>query len=323
MDDLKILHDACDAPVAPSHEAYARARAALLERAAGRRRRERLRSLRLAGAGTGALALAIAVIVAANLGGTGSDGRPRSVVPGLPGVPVAAAEVLERAADAAERKPFTPPRDDQWLYFEDRFSGSKGEPRTWRTWRRADGGAMAWIENGKLKVETLDPPREPAGRPIPIGPLAGYKAVAALPTDPDALLRWAYEQAENITGGGLNDHGDVFLLFEHMMSSNVLPPELEAGIFRALKQVPGVTLDPVDVFGRPAFALGLTEDWLHQELLLDRETYTYVGQRSTIVKDARIDPRKAGNETGEVKKGGRVVAERVTTAIVDDPGGRP
>jgi hypothetical protein len=104
----------------------------------------------------------------------------------------------------------------------------------------------------------------------------------------------------------------------------VLPPELEAAIFRALKQIPGVTVvDTVDVAGRPAIALGLgTSDWLHEELLLDKETYAYRGERSTVVRDAVIDPLKAGNARGEVKKGSKVVAERVVTAIVDEPGQR-
>jgi hypothetical protein len=62
-------------------------------------------------------------------------------------------------------------------------------------------------------------------------------------------------------------------------------------------QVPGVTVETVDAFGRPTLALGQTEDWLHQELLLDPTTYAYRGER-----------------------GSRVVSERVTTAIVDAPG---
>jgi hypothetical protein len=115
----------------------------------------------------------------------------------------------------------------------------------------------------------------------------------------------------------------VYLLFNHILRANILPPDVEAAIFRALKQLPGVTLkDTVDVSGRPAFALGQTEDWLHEELLLDKQTYAYRGERSTVVKDAVIDPLKAGNSTGEVEKGSRVVFARLVTAIVDEPGQR-
>ena len=71
---------------------------------------------------------------------------------------------------------------------------------------------------------------------------------------------------------------------------------------------------------RHALALGQTEDWLREELLLDPATYEYRGERSTVVRDATIDPLKAGNATGEVERGSRVVSKRVTTAIVDAPG---
>jgi len=213
----------------------------------------------------------------------GKDGRP--------GVSIAAADVvLERAAAAAEQQPFTPPRDEQWVYIEDRFSGSRGAPGTWQTWRRADGGGYAWIENGTLHVEKMDPPR----RAVPT-PFDDYKSLSALPTDPDALLRWAYEQAETIT-----DRDDVYLQFTHMLRSNVLPPDLQAAIYRAIARVPDVTVETIDVFGRPAIVLAQTTDRVREELLLDPETYAYLGERR-----------------------GDVVSQRVTAAIVDEPGARP
>jgi hypothetical protein len=335
MNDLKTLHDVWGTPEAPAHEVHARARAALLAHADEDDRRELARrrsdptvepvgaparrpGVRLAGAGAFALAIAIGVIVVANLGPTGPDGRSRSVVPGLPGVPVAAAEVLERAAVAAEERPFTAPRDDQWIYTEERISSSDGgEPRVRRRWRRADGGGFAFRDDrGRLRVEIL---RRHRGRP---SPEPGYKQLAALPTDPDALLRWGYQEARNVTGAGLTEHGDVYAIFRGTLTDNVLPPELEAALFRAMKQIPGVTVQTVEIFGRRTISLGLTEDWLRQELLLDPRTYAVRGQRSTTVRDAVIDPLKAGNETGEVRKGHRVVAERLVTAIVDRPGER-
>jgi hypothetical protein len=309
MDDLKILHDAWGTPTPPSPAASAQARAALLARSHARPL-PRL-STRVAAAAALLLAIAAGVAVVENLGGTGGDG-----------VPVAnAAQVLERAAVAAEKKPFAAPRDDQWIYVEDRFTRSQGGTETHRSWRRADGRGQAWIdERGKLRFRPLEPlerhPRKERPRP-----LEGYKALAALPTDADDLLHWAYAQpAEN---GDDSRHAVVYLLFNHIRRENLLPPALDAAIFRAMKEIPGVTVDTVNVFGRPALALSHTGDWLRQELLLDPETYAYRGQRSTVTKDATIDPLKAGNATGSVKKGSTVVVERVTTAIVDEPGERP
>jgi hypothetical protein len=337
MTDLETLRDAWPAPEPSSDAARTEARAALLARAAAERRGPatttadradrrrpaasfggRPRWRRRGGIGlAGAATIAAAMIVVANLGPAGPDGAPRSIVPGLPGVPVAAAEVLERAAVAAEEKPFTPPRDDQWIYTEERISSSDGgEPRVRRRWRRADGGGFAFRDDrGRLRVEIVSRHR---GRPAP----DGYKQLAALPADPAALLRWGYAEARNVTGAGLTEHGDVYAIFRMALGDNLLPPELEAAFFRAMKRIPGVTAEPVEIFGRRAISLGLTEDWLRQELLLDPRTYAVRGQRSTTVRDAVIDPLKAGNETGEVRKGHRVVAERLVTAIVDRPGER-
>lgn len=312
MNDLQMLHDAWGAPEAPAHNAYRQARAALLQRATTRRRRRFV--VRIAAVAAVSATTLTAFAVSENLGGTGSEV-----------VPVAAAAVLEEAAVAAETKPFTAPRDDQWIYFEDRFTTSDGGAEIQRSWRRADGGGFAGIdERGKLRVTLIERLARRHGKPVP--PLFdGYRTLAALPIDPDALRIWAYERARNATGGGMNDDGDVFLIFNHMLRGNVLPPKLEAAIFRVLKQLPGVTvLDTVDVLGRPAIALGLgTSDWLHEELLLDKETFAYRGERSTVVRDAVIDPLKAGNPRGEVKKGSKVVVARVVTAIVDEPGQRP
>jgi hypothetical protein len=315
MDDLKILHEAWGTPVGPSPEAAIRARAALLARAAESEKRAPVaRQFGLPRvAAVAALAVAIAVgVTLADVGPRGDDGE-------FPAVPVASAAVLERAAVAAETKPFTVPRDDQWIYIEDRVTASGGGTETHRSWRRADGRGIASTRTGKLEVELAGPPRRP-GRPSPtLG--ESYKELAALPTDPDALLQWAYGNAENITGSGMNEDGDVYLLFNAMLRGNVLPPELEAGIFRAIKQIPGVSVETVDVFGRPAISLGLrTSDWLHEELLLDPDTYAYLGERSTVAKNATINPLKAGNATGDVRKGSQVVVARVATAIVDQPG---
>ncbi len=323
MNDLHILNDAWGAPEATSPDAHARARAALLARATPRAGARRpLLGVRVAGACAVAVALAVGLIVVESLGGTGSDGRPTSVV-GLPAVPVASAEVLERAAVAAEQQPFTAPHDDQWIYIEEKVAGTDfPTPEIQRQWHRADGGGFAWIdESGKLRVQMTEAVTRRSGHPIP-DPLGSYKALAALPTDPDALLRWA--DGLHMTNGNSSHGAVLYLLFIHILRENVLPPDLQAAIFRALERVPGVTLDStVDVLGHPAYALGQTDDWLHEEILVDKSTYAYRGTRSTVVKDATIDPAKAGNSTGKVQKGHVVVAARLVTAVVDQAGQRP
>jgi hypothetical protein len=310
MNDLTMLREAWDAPAPPSPTARAGARRALLERARPRPRRRR----RLAAA----VALAASVALAATV--THDDaGRP------VPSIEVAsAATVLERAATAAERRTFTAPRPDQWFYFKDRFTAPEGTFTT-EGWRRADGGATAARSKrtgGRLEIQTIPRP-ERKRIPVEFGPLASYEAVAKLPTDPAALRRWAYGLAKNITGAGIDDDGDVYAIFNGMLRDNLMPPELEAAIFRALKDVPGVKVSEIEVAGRPALALAQTEDWLEEELLLDPRTYAYLGERSTVVKDTTVSPEKAGNATGRIAKGHKVVVERLAAGIVDGAGDRP
>jgi RNA polymerase sigma-70 factor (ECF subfamily) len=169
--------------------------------------------------------------------------------------------------------------------------------------------------DGQVHVESA---HWPAGRKRPLTDT--YKGVASLPTDPDALLRWAC--AQHVENGDTSKDGVVYLLLNGILRGNILPPNLEAAIFRAMKQIPGVSVQTVAIFGKPTISLGFTDQWLHEELLIDPATYAYRGERSTVVKDTRIDPQKAGNTTGEVKKGETVVAERVAAAIVDKPGQR-
>ena len=307
MNDLQILRDAWAPPTPPSDSARERARADVLARASTPSRRRW--AVRVVAVGGLAMAITVAFTVSQNR---------HSPSP----VPVAAAAVLEAAAAAAEDQPFVAPRDDQWIYMQDKFSEAVPRFRQ-EKWRRADGGGFAFYdEEGRLQVERLDL-RRGRSEPVPLGPLAGYTQLTALPTDPDALLKWAYDQTPDIEGAGSTEHSEVYGIFEGMISDNVLPPDLKAAIFRALKQVPGVTVDTVEVNGHRVFALGQTDDWLHQELLLDAKTYDYVGQSGTVTRDMTISPEKAGNATGEIKAGDQAAAMRITTAIVDEPGQRP
>jgi hypothetical protein len=313
MNDLDILRDAWPVPEPPTHGARERIRADLLARSARRPRRRW--SPRLAAIGGVATAIAAGLVVVQNVGDGGSPSP-------VPAVPVASAAVLEAAARAAEDDTFTPPRDDQWIYVKDVFGSDEVPKMREERWRRADGGGVAFYDDsGKLHVELLRP--RGGRKPVPFGPLAGYRQIAALPTDPDELLRWAYGLTDNIEGGGSTEHAEVYGILEGMVSDNVLPPDLKAAIFRALKQVPGVMVDTVAVNGRRVHALGHTDDWLRQELLLDAESHDYVGQSGTVVRDATIGPEKAGNATGEIKAGHHAAAMRLVTGIVDEPGQRP
>jgi len=99
----------------------------------------------------------------------------------------------------------------------------------------------------------------------------------------------------------------------------VLPPRLEAAIFRAMKQLPGVRQfsNGTPVHGQPRLALGRVQDgWLYEEVLLDRRTYAYRGERSVVLTDD--NPKEPS-----LKKGTVTLGIRIAAGIVDRPEQRP
>jgi hypothetical protein len=259
------------------------------------------------------------------MGGVDGNGKPRPVVPGLPVGTVAEAKiVLAAAADLAQNRPFTPPRAGQWTYMETEYrehgKPGLGEVQTAKTplktridrhWTRADGLRVASYEKGKLVIW-------PTGGPG-VMPPSDYASLAALPRDPDALLAWAYKQKAPVKGGNPQV---AFSLLSSILGNNVLPPDLEAAIYRALAKIPGVTLvkNGVDLQGRPALSVGyVIEGWVRQEILLDPKTYVFRGLRSIVVEDHSFAP-----DGGTLKKGAiDVLATQIAAGVVDRPGQRP
>jgi hypothetical protein len=291
-------------------------------------------STRLLAVGALAVTMAVGVTVAQNLGGTDGRGKPRPIVPGIPAGPVAnAAELLDRAAAAVETPPSTAPRPDQWIFIEHKqffpavgtrvnTPGERLVPFVERTWWRADGRQKASTQegrygDGKLRIE------DGAG-----GWKHHYPTLAMLPTDPDALR--AAVEANQFAGsterGGTAEQRASLLYdaYSAILRNGVAPPKVEAAIFRAIKTIPGVTLNKnaVDVAGRPAVAVArVDEGYLNKEILLDRTTYRYMGERIIVIKD---HTSTGEDGTWREKKGAILNLEtRTAWSIVDRPGQRP
>ncbi|SDM64203.1 CU044_5270 family protein [Nonomuraea jiangxiensis] len=350
--DLEALRQAWPQPAPPSPEARTAARDALLRRAAaaapqhaGRIRlsgiggRTRLSKAGRRAATIGLLAALIsAVALVANPGGVEA---PHSIVPGI-AVPVANAQaLLGRAAAAAGNRAFTAPRPDQWVYIETRLQGvpkattdevqtpdTPLETRVDRSWTRADGKEMAYFENGELV-------RSATGGAMPP---QDYATVASLPTDPDALLSWMYAKVIGGPNGSEEDrHNQAYRLLGSMLAQNLVPPAQEAAVYGAMAKIPGVTVntDAVDVDGRPAVAVARVENgWVSHELLLDRSTYTYLGERALASADYTApEPgvRREGDQkilyqgpSYTIKKGTiMTLAVRLGIGITDQPGVKP
>ncbi|MFC9972286.1 CU044_5270 family protein [Spirillospora sp. NPDC127200] len=363
MNDLEILRDSWEAPGRPDDAARAAARAVLMERAMaaqaepasagsatepgpdGRaarsgRRRPRLR-VRFAVVGLAAAAITAGAIVLAP-----PDERPPGPAPAVS--PVAALQILGRAAAAAEHREFKPPRPDQWVYTHYR---NVKEPRRWlppdprgpgavkvfeEQWQRADGGASAFLRDGRLEVTDVpDMPKD-------AWPPQDYARLAKLPTDPDRLLELAYEHgragvpaAGRPAGGGRDARpasctadpetrrGDAaFTALAGILSANLLPPKVEAAVYRAMSKIPDVTsVRSLDLGGgRPGLALGRRQHgWQLQEVLFDARTYRYAGTRVT----AYADPQEVMKRCGSLTFDGGVNMRVVSVGVVDRAGQRP
>lgn len=333
MNDIDALREAWDEPRAPSAAARTSARAALMDRTAGRtaaatrsaapgtgRRLPRL-GVRLAAVGALATAAVVGVTVVQQAGGVDEHGRPTPVVPGVPAAPVAnASELLERAAKSAETRPFTPPKPGQWTYVEQRrrtgetpngkLSTDPADSSVKRSWVRADGKMRAFKAHGELVKQKVG-----SG----IIPPVGYTRLAQLPTDPGAMMKWINEKTH---GMGATYEG-AYSVLGTILRDNVLPPKTEAAIFRAIKQIPGVTLveGRVDMAGRKAIALGrVSEGYIHEEILFDPETYAYLGERAVAIKDHTSE----GLDVSRTFEKGDLLRLTVRTAagVVDEAGQR-
>jgi hypothetical protein len=338
-DDLTTLRALRPNTAPPSTEARTAAHATLMERAAssapvpGRTRRLRPSrvGLRLAVAG-GLATAAAAVTVAVGLSGADGNNGPRSVPTGGPVANVQT--VLYQAADRTGSRPFTPPRPGQWTYLETRYT-SPGKPpiggvqtpksplktRVDRLWTRIDGTRVAEYDHGRLTVAPTG-----AGAIPPVD----YVSVTKIPLDPDALIAWAKKGTPaGVRPGSPADASDAqtFGILASLLNDNLVPPRQEAAVYRAMAKIPGVTLErrTVDVAGRPALAVSrIVEGYLRQEVLLDRTSYAYLGERSVVVKDHTGDAGTGGNGTWKVEKGTiDVFSVRLAAAFVDEPGQRP
>ncbi len=82
--------------------------------------------------------------------------------------------------------------------------------------------------------------------------MVGYTDLGKLPSDPKALVRWAMRPPG---GGGRYTTAylawNAFNGIEGTLTSYVLPPKVAAELYRALGDIPGVTVekDAVDAAG--------------------------------------------------------------------------
>jgi hypothetical protein len=285
------------------------------------RRRGPRRTARLAVAA--GLAAVILVVVASLPRGPGSD------VSRFGPATASARVVLERAARAISRRPWSPLRPGQWLYF--RQVGSNPDhngPASARAnsvdqvWLAADGagrivqrpgvvsGGDVLLFHQPASAVRAEQRRQRLGPHLRVmaygqryfwGPGPAYPQLIRLPTNPSKLRRWIERQAVNphSTCAANAAECNTFGFVEGLLSGGPLPPKLSAALYRIIADLPGMRLiGPThDPLGRPGVAVGYF--FPHQpgriELILNPRTGAFLAERAIS-----LDPRTMHAPVGSV-----------------------
>ncbi|MEV7628475.1 CU044_5270 family protein [Actinoplanes sp. NPDC089786] len=127
--------------------------------------------------------------------------------------------------------------------------------------------------------------------------------LAGLPTDPAKL----YKRLEDDNLGG---RADMLPMAAGVLTADA-PASVRANLFRALENVPGLhlTSDTVNLDGRHGVGLGITEDGLRHEIVIDPDTGRLIGQRLVLTRPGT--EMWAGLPTGTVAE-----YTAVTTSVV-------
>ncbi|MGW4958422.1 CU044_5270 family protein [Nonomuraea sp. NPDC004186] len=294
MDEMAELDRLwADTPEATERD-LAAARVALLARAAAppRTRPRRRYAFRLAAVGLLATALT-AVIIAGQvvLGGSATP-------------PANAQAVLERAARAAADQRDLVPGPGQYVHTKRRTQ----DPRNTRDpsggpvlgyvvtaveerWEPADPG-KPWLLRDRAESVTGDPvPRwlwdRGAEDTLYESSCPGQRAyvrLGAWPTDVEAV------RAKLAARTG-RDPARMWAELKQLVAESVVRPSLSAALFRVASELKGIRLigDAVDAAGRPGVAVAMDEgDGRRSELIFDRRTYHYLGERTVNTRDIQV-----------------------------------
>lgn len=165
------------------------------------------------------------------------------------------------------------------------------------------------------------------------GTVGGWKSISysylsSLPTDPAALERviladnlpdmpW-YASPDNVA-----IFNAITTLLEGQTEGVWIPPALAATMYKILQQLPGVHFDTAaDLAGRTGIGFYMViGGWYKQELVIDPDTYTYMGDESVAVTDHQ---QVATDGTSHIKAGQVLGWEALlNSAIVQQPGQLP
>ncbi|WP_405600872.1 CU044_5270 family protein [Streptomyces sp. NBC_01410] len=258
-------------------------------------------------------AVAVAASVIAGLVFTGHDAG------GVRPAPSEAAALLEDVALAAEHG--TVPgdiRDDQFVYIESKVgyvgyqAGRKPklEPIHKReVWRSVDGSRAGFLREANHVGQRPLNPDTPG-----VESNTNYRHLQTLPTDPDAMLTWLHKVDRG--EGGKSKDQNAFVLVGDLVAESLMPPKVSAALYRAAAKIPGVQIveDSVDAAGRHGVAVAREDSGIREELIFDKKTKKYLGERSVAVRDI-----EGGLKKGELEGSSAILQRAVVDRVRQTP----
>ena len=102
--------------------------------------------------------------------------------------------------------------------------------------------------------------------------------LAGLPTDPAELYK-------RLEGDNIGGRADMLPMAAGVLTADT-PAAVRASLFQALRNLPGLDLtsDTVNLDGRHGVGLGITEDGLRHEIVIDPDTGRLIGQRLVLTR---------------------------------------
>jgi hypothetical protein len=293
MDELTAVRQLLAEPPPPAPDVVTAARARLdrATRGTGTSRwHAPRRPWRLAAAAGLAAAVAAGIVTAQVIapGGTSPAGA------------LTVRELAYRAAAGAAQQPAV--RPGQWVFWREKTAGRHcgAGCGIFHVWTTADPQKAAWVYRGKVVSIVPGPVGHVpfVGQPQPsivpqdrgggwaVGITGGkipvsYAGLGSLPRDPGALDRYLGQLNLPHRSGWGSAAAREFTIIEMMLTSYVMPPRLTAELYRALSDIPGVTVNDhaMDVAGRPG--IGFISPALpgagNTEIILDPRTYRLRG----------------------------------------------
>ncbi|MBD0709753.1 hypothetical protein BU197_15575 [Streptomyces sp. CBMA291] len=224
-----------------------------------------------------------------------------------------AGRLLNRAALAAAAAPAPDVRADGYVYVRSLVAhagrsasgGAASLPaaRQREVWLSADGSrtgllrepGAADVELGtRLPVYELDGPGATprkttldAAPPSVTHPTHAY--VAALPTDPGALLGLIREETRRPEGDA---DQRAFTAIGTLLAETWAPPKVTAALYEAAARIPGVTVLPSakDAAGREGVAVARTSGGEQTQWIFDRSTSAFLGERTVLSEATSAGP---------------------------------